>query len=98
MLSVLQRLFGDPTAKKLHSYLAQTKEIRAIEEEMAKNITTIEQVQEKTREFQARFEGLSFQSEEDKQQIQSILDEIKYEAFALHSIACRLIVGKTFLL
>lgn len=44
----------------------------------------------------ARFEDLDYRKDEDYQKIRSILDEIKFEAFATHRIACGLITGQTF--
>lgn len=56
----------------------------------------MELVQAKTRDFMAKFEGLDYRKDEDYQQIRSILNEIKFEAFATHRIACGLINGQTF--
>lgn len=96
MLNFLMKLFGDPSQKKLKSYEKDLEIIKKIEVRLHEEITTVEQIQAKTHEFQSRFSGLDIENTEDRPKIREILESIKHEAFALHRRACELIYGKTF--
>ncbi len=96
MLSLLLKIFGDPSQKKLKSYEKDLVIIKKIEARLHEEITTIEQVQAKTHEFQSRFSGLDVENAEDRAKIRETLESIKHEAFALHRRACELIYGQTF--
>lgn len=96
MLSFLLKIFGDPSQKKLKSYEKDLEIIKKIEVRLHEEITTVEQIQAKTHEFQSRFSGLDIENTEDRPKIREILESIKHEAFALHRRACELIYGKTF--
>jgi len=94
--SLITKIFGDPSEKRVRNYARDLEAIKVIEEKLRNELTSVELVQAKTRGFMARFEGLDYRNEEDYGQIRSILNEIKFEAFATHRIACGLINGKTF--
>ncbi|MDD5376895.1 MAG: preprotein translocase subunit SecA [Candidatus Gracilibacteria bacterium] len=94
--NLITKIFGDPSEKRVKQYTRDLEAIKLIEAKLEKELVSIELVQAKTRDFMARFEGLDYRKDEDYQQIRSILDEIKFEAFATHRIACRLIAGQTF--
>jgi len=94
--SLITKIFGDPSEKRVKNYTRDLEDIKLIETKLEKELTSIELVQAKTRDFMARFEGLDYRIDEDYQKIRSILNEIKFEAFATHRIACRLINGQTF--
>jgi preprotein translocase subunit SecA len=96
MFSLFNTIFGDPSEKRVKSYTRELSQIKTIETEYASTITTIEQVQAKTHEFQSRFSGLDISSETDIIEIKRILESTKYEAFALHRRACELIYGQEF--
>jgi preprotein translocase subunit SecA len=89
-------LFPDPSAKKLRHYTKELDIIKGVEGKIREEITTIEQVQAKTHEFQSRFAGLNTDDEEDRKKMKEILEEIKFEAFALHRRTCELIYGREF--
>ena len=65
-------------------------------QDVSAEITTVDQVQAKTHEFQARFEGLDMSTDEDRTKAREILETLKHEAFALHRRACEIIYGQTF--
>jgi preprotein translocase subunit SecA len=96
MLSFITKIFGDPSEKKVKTYQKELENIKKIETEYASSITTIEQVQAKTHEFQSRFNELDIDNENDFQEIKNILEATKYEAFALHRRACQIIYGQKF--
>lgn len=96
MLSFLTTIFGDANAKRLKKYEKDLLEIKKIEAVYRETITTIDQVQAKTHEFQARFTWLDIEDEDNLNIIKTKLDETKYEAFALHRHACELIYGQKF--
>jgi preprotein translocase subunit SecA len=96
MLSLLTTIFGDANAKRLKKYEKDLAEIKKIEAEYHETITTIDQVQAKTHEFQTRFAWLDIENEDDMDAIQTKLEETKHEAFALHRRACELIYGQKF--
>jgi len=53
---IYKKLFGDPNEKQVKKYFIQVEESKKIELELEKELTTIEKVQSKTKEFQAKFE------------------------------------------
>ncbi|GAB0175072.1 MAG: preprotein translocase subunit SecA [Candidatus Altimarinota bacterium] len=93
---LLSLLFGDPSTKKLKQYQKELEIIKSIETKFREEISSIDQVQAKTHEFQSRFQGLDIEKDEDKIKIREILESIKHEAFALHRRACELIYGQEF--
>ena len=96
MLSFLNTLLGDANAKRLKSYEKDLLAIKKIEASYRETISTVDQVQAKTHEFQARFTDLDIDDEDDLAEIQKRLEETKHEAFALHRRACELIYGQKF--
>lgn len=92
----INKIFGDPSEKRVKQYIRDLEEIKLIEAKLEQEITSIDLVQEKTRDFMAKFEGLDYRIDADYQKIRTTLNEIKFEAFAIHRIACRLINGKSF--
>lgn len=96
MFSFITNIFGNASEKRVKAYSRQLEQVRHIELEYTNTITTIEQVQAKTHEFQSRFSGLDISDVTDLIQVRKILEETKYEAFALHRRACELIYGQEF--
>jgi preprotein translocase subunit SecA len=96
MFSFLTKIFGDPSEKKLRSYQGDLEKIKVFEAQYQNDITTIEQVQAKTHEFQSRFTGLDVTNSNDLVQIREELEKMKHEAIALHRRACELIYGQEF--
>jgi len=96
MLPLLNIIFGDPNAKKLKQYEKDLEKIKKIESEYREFISSIEQVQAKTHEFQSRFSWLDIDNEDDIKKIRQVLENTKHEAYALHRRACELIYGQTF--
>ncbi len=94
--ALITKIFGDPSEKRVKQYTRDLEEIKLMEAKLEKELISVELVQAKTHDFMVRFEGLDYRKDEDYQQIRSILNDIKYEAFATHRIACRLICGQTF--
>ena len=93
---IYKSLFGDPNEKQVKKYFNEVEKIKIIEEELTWVLDSIEKVQEKTREFQAKFEWLSIYEESDKKKIKAIIEEIKHEAIAVHRIGCKLINWQEF--
>ncbi len=91
---IIKSIFGDPSEKKVKEISKLVEKIHAFEKEQ-EGFTT-EQIQAKTTEFKALFEGLNFEKEEDSKKIIEILDSIKLEAFALVKTACKAIYLKEF--
>lgn len=96
MFSLITTIFGDANTKRLKKYEKDLLEIKKIEADYRETITTIDQVQAKTHEFQARFTWLDIENEDNLVEIQKKLEETKHEAFALHRRACELIYGQKF--
>ncbi|MDD2487183.1 MAG: preprotein translocase subunit SecA [Candidatus Gracilibacteria bacterium] len=94
--NLIKKIFGDPNEKQVKKYFDQVEKIKEIEEKFIKEIDTIEKVQEKTKHFMSLFEGLDHTKPDEYKKIKEILESIKFEAFALHRTACRLINGKEF--
>ncbi len=94
--NIITKIFGDPSEKRVKQYTRELEDIKAIEARLEKELTSIELVQAKTRDFMARFEGLDYRQDSDYEKIRTTLNEIKYEAFATHRIASKLIMGQTF--
>jgi preprotein translocase subunit SecA len=95
-MNLLTLIFWDPSQKKLKYYQKDLAKIKAIEITMRDEISTIEQVQAKTHNFQSRFEWLDIDDSGDRKKAREILESIKHEAFALHRRACELIYGQGF--
>ena len=91
---ILIKIFGDPSEKKVKSYMNELESIKDKEIELSE--FSLEDIKSKTIELKAKFEWLDFKSPEDRKKINNILENIKYEAFALVKTACKLINGKTF--
>lgn len=96
MLSFISKIFGDPSEKKLKIYKKDLEEVKKIEKKYRDEITTVEQVQAKTHEFQSKFVDLDIEKTEDVKEIKKILNSIKNEAIALHRRACEIIHGQEF--
>ncbi len=96
MFSFITKIFGDPSEKRVRIYYKELEQIKKIESEYASTITTIEQVQAKTHEFQSRFTGLDILDPTDLIEVQKRISETKYEAFALHRRTCEIIYGQKF--
>ncbi len=96
MFSFITALFANSPEKQVRAYRKELDQVRAIEVEYASTITTIEQIQAKTHEFQSRFSGLDVSDDADIVTIRQRLEEVKYEAFALHRRACEIIYGQEF--
>jgi preprotein translocase subunit SecA len=95
MMWFLERLFGDDNQKMIAHYQKDVAKIRSIEASLLEQYTSLEQVQSRTWEFMSRFAWLDIHIDSDRATIKSILEEIKHEAIALHSIGCRLLSGTT---
>lgn len=91
----LERLFGDDNQKMIARYQKDVAKIRSLEASLIEEYTSLEQVQSRTKEFMSRFVWLDIHIDSDRATIKSILEEIKHEAIALHSIGCRLLSGTT---
>ncbi|HBA44626.1 TPA: hypothetical protein DEG21_02780 [Patescibacteria group bacterium] len=89
--NLIKTVFGDPNEKQVKKYNIQVEEIKKIEQNLEKELDTIEKVQEKTKQFMSLFEGLNYKNQDDYKKIKEILNSIKLEAFAVHKIACKLI-------
>ena len=98
MFSFITAIFANSSEKRVRSYQKDLHQVRVIEAEYAITITTIEQVQAKTHEFQSRFSDLDISDTTDLIEIKKRLEETKYEAFALHRRACEIIYGQEFYL
>lgn len=96
MFSLITKIFGDPSEKKIKKYTKDLEKIKEIEERFQNEMQTVEEIQAKTHAFQSLFEGLDIENEEDRPKIRELLEEIKHEAIALHRRACTLIYGKEF--
>lgn len=96
MFSLITKIFGDPSEKKIKKYTKDLEKIKEIEERFQNEMQTIEEIQAKTHAFQSLFEGLDIENEEDRPKIRELLESIKHEAIALHRRACTLIYGKEF--
>lgn len=67
-MSLISRLFGDPTISTLHGYQKDLLKIKKIEEEYQKTIESLDVVKAKTQEFKSRFEPirLAYITEKDR--------------------------------
>ena len=95
-MNLISLIFWDPSQKKLKTYQKDLLQIKEIEVLMRKEISTIEEVQARTHAFQSRFEWLNLDELDDRTKAKEILEEIKFQAFALHRRACEIIYGKSF--
>lgn len=96
MFSFITDIFSPSSEKQVRSYRRELEQIQAIESEYTTTITTVEQVQAKTHEFQSRFTDLDISDPTDLITIKQKLESTKYEAFALHRRACEIIYGQEF--
>lgn len=96
MFSFITDIFSPTSEKQVRSYRRELEAVLAIESEYATAITSVEQVQAKTHEFQSRFSDLDISDTTDLIEIKKRLEETKYEAFALHRRACEIIYGQEF--
>ena len=87
--SIIKSIFGDPSEKKVKEITKQISKIKDFEE--TQKSYSLEDVKNKTNEFKSLFEGLDFLKEDDSLKIKNILDEIKFEAFALVKTTAKLI-------
>ncbi|MCK9272595.1 preprotein translocase subunit SecA [Candidatus Gracilibacteria bacterium] len=94
--NLIKSVFGDPNEKQVKKYFAQVEEIKKIEQNLEKELDSIEKVQAKTKEFMSLFEGLDYKNPDDYKKIKETLASIKLEAFAVHKIGCKLINGQEF--
>lgn len=91
---IIKAIFGDPSEKKVKQISKLVEKINEFEKSQ-KNYS-LEDVKNKTKEFQKLFEWLSIKSEEDSKKIKNILENIKLEAFALVKTATKLIDWQNF--
>ena len=73
-MSLLSRLFGDPTVAVLHGYQKDLSKIKKIEEEYQKTIESVEAVQAKTAEFRAQFEPIRLDYITEKDRIDNTVE------------------------
>ncbi|MBP6921102.1 preprotein translocase subunit SecA [Candidatus Gracilibacteria bacterium] len=123
-MTLLSRLFGDPTIVILQGYQKDINKVKKIEEEYQKTIDSLDAVQSKTQEFKSRFEPirLAFITEKDRidndatlglvekaemheknkkiyiKSREAMVQNIRFEALALHRRASELIYNKEFTL
>ena len=95
---IILKIFGDPSEKKVREYRRIVTAIRAREQELIETLTTFEAVQEHTRSMMALFDELDRTAEDYQERMRAILMDIRVEAFATHSVACRLLMGREFAL
>ena len=93
---IIKSIFGDPSEKKVKEITKLVAKI--IEFEKKQESFSLEDVKNKTTEFKALFEWLDFENEIDSIKIKEILENIKFEAFALVKTASKLINNKDFVL
>jgi preprotein translocase subunit SecA len=86
---IIKNIFGDPSEKKVKELTKIISKIKEFEKKQEK--FTKEEIQNKTKEFKKLFENLDFKKEEDSEKIREILENIKFEAFALVKTTCKLI-------
>ncbi len=98
MFSFITDIFANGSEKRVRSYRRELEQVKMIELEYATTITTVEQIQAKTHEFQSRFTDLDILDATDLITIKQKLESTKYEAFALHRRACEIIYGQEFYL
>ncbi len=91
---VIMSLFGDPDKKKIAKYSTIVESINKKYREFS--AYTLEDVKDKTKELQNKFEGLDFKNEQDSIKINALLEDIKIDALANVKQACVLLNGKTF--
>ena len=94
--NLIKSVFGDPNEKQVKKYFAQVEEIKKIEQNLEKELDSIEKVQAKTKEFMSLFEWLDYKNPDDYKKIKETLASIKLEAFAVHKIGCKLINWQEF--
>ena len=85
-------LFGDHTERILKTYEKDLARVLELEQKLQDELRTVEDIQNKTQHFRRLFTDLDPKNEEDFARIQAILHDIRHEAFAVHKIACQLIL------
>ncbi len=96
MLSLIAKIFGDPSEKRIKKYQKDLDAIKTYEARFQTEIQTVEEVQARTHALQSLFIWLDIENSDDRIKIREILESIKHEALALHRRACILIYGKEF--
>ena len=94
--NITKTLFGDTDARKVKRFLKDVEQVKKYATQFKD--FEIKDVQEKTLEFKKLFEDLDFENETDSIKIKKILEEIKYEAFALVKRTTELMNWKEFTL
>lgn len=90
---IITTIFWDPDAKKIKQYTKIVEAIKKREGDFENY--SIEDIQEKTREWMGLFEWLDFTKSNDSEKIKSLQEDLKVDAFALVKQACKLLNGKT---
>lgn len=91
---IIRKIFWDPSEKKVKEISKQIEKIKEFEKNQESY--SLEDVKNKTNEFKSKFEWLDFRNGEDSIKIKELLNEIKFEAFALVKTAAKLISHKSF--
>ncbi len=91
---LIRKIFWDPSEKKVKEISKQIEKIKEFEKNQESY--SLEDVKNKTNEFKSKFEWLDFRNGEDSIKIKELLNEIKFEAFALVKTAAKLISNKSF--
>ncbi|MCB9807357.1 hypothetical protein H6768_05820 [Candidatus Peribacteria bacterium] len=73
-MSLLSRLFGDPTIAVLHKYQKDLLKIKKIEEEFQKTIDSLDAVKAKTEDFKKQFEPVRLQFITEKDRIDASVE------------------------
>ena len=94
--NILKTLAGDTDARKIKRFWKEVENIKAKESQFEN--FTLDDVKKQTETYRALFDGLDFQDADDSKKIKNILEDIKYEAFALVKQTTKLISGKEFTL
>ena len=94
--NIAKSILGDADKRKVKKFW---KEVEIIKSHASKfENFTLEDVKKQTEDFKSLFEWLDFEIEKDSIKIKNILNEIKYEAFALVKQTAKLIHWKEFTL
>ncbi len=92
--TIIRKIFGDPSEKRVRQYSAIVDQIKIKEKEF-QNLKP-EDIKQRTHEFKEMFKWLDFRDEKDSEKILKILDDIMVDAFALVKTACKLLDWKKF--
>jgi len=95
-MSFFSKLFPSVSDKLIKKYSKELEKIKKLEPELEKKYKTIEQIQDRIKEFRQEFKDKNFDIEkkEDQAEIKTMLDKIQNEVFWLHRLACKLINNK----